>query len=308
MCDCCLLLNLTIILVINNSLNLISPLILIILLNWEHAGSKGLLLFIIFIILNIIIEILLFFIILWVKKKLLLKYDTKVINFGFMGLIISIIGIIIVFIAELLIKMNFDDIDYPYKNYKSATFSFFRNLDSLEKLQEKEHFCETLDIDYYTKTITKKEIVVLFLNSSIVELISLINTCLWTFYLKLIKKALKLIKIHSSTITVRKISNRKLKYIYSEVEGNQEIEGGLNQLNQNMNLQKNNNNVNKVNTSIPKNQKPILSPKKTFYNISKNDTDFKDSIIQRDKSECSLNVKQPIIINTLNIFNKKIYI
>ena len=302
-CKCFTFLFLKILLLINNSLNLITTFIAIIVLNWDHGGSKGLLLFIIFLCLHFIIEILLLLILFWTKNQLLLKHDSKVINFGFIGLILSIIGIIIVCIAEILIKMNFDEKDYPCKNYKNVIFSFFRMLDSIENLQEKEHLCETLDIDYYTNTITKAEIIILFMNSSIVELISFINVCLWSYYLKIIKQIIRLLKLKSSTNFMRNLSNKNLQTFINEnsININPEL------FKQSMTIK--GNHARKRNSFI---QKPsfLLHYKKTQkHNISKHDLDFKDSVVHRDRSESSLNIKRPpIVINTLNIYNKKVFV
>jgi hypothetical protein len=303
-CKCFTFLFLKIILLINNSINLITTFIAIIVLNWEHAGSKGLLLFIIFVCLYFIIEILLLLILFWTKSQILLKYDSKVINFGFIGLILSIVGILIVSIAEILIKCSFDEKDYPCKNYKNVTFSFFRMLDSIENLQEKQHLCETLDMDYYTNTITKTEIIILYVNSSIIELISFINVCLWAYYLKIIKQIIRLLKLKNSTNFMRNLSNKNLQSFINEngININPEL------IKQSMTLK--GNHPRNRNSFIHNKPNFILHYKKTQkHNVSKNDIDFKDSVVQRDRSESSLNIKRPpIVINTLNIFNKKVFV
>lgn len=294
--NCCTSPYLELTILINNSLNLITTFIGVIFINWEHGGAKGLILYIFLLVLSAIIEIFLFFILLWRKKNLLQKNNSKIINFGFIGMITSITILIIFCIAEIIIKLNFDEKDYPCKNYKNASISFFRILDAIEEQQEKENLCETLDKNYYTKTINKIEVIILYLNSSIVELLSIIDACLWNYFLKKIKEKLDKSKIQNDNIYGRNYVEERVQYPYMGKNGFK-----------NKNIVKNNIN----NIYFQQNSNQIVFQKNIqINNLSKNniinDTDYKDSIFHKDKSENSLYLK-PSTFNTFKIINKNIY-
>ena len=144
-------------LIIKNSINLLITIITMIILNWDNAGYKGLILYIFILILIITNEIFIILIRCWKKKILKVKFIPRVINFGFIGLVFSICLIIIFFITMLIIKSNFNDKDYPCKNYKSASFSIFRFLNSINGEQNRDDMCDNLDKNYYTNTVKKIE-------------------------------------------------------------------------------------------------------------------------------------------------------
>ena len=295
-------------LLVNNSINSITTIIGLILINWEHGGSKGLILYIFLISLNIINEIFLILILLWRKKHLLKeKYHSKAINFCFIGMILCISIIVIYFIAEIIIKINFEEKDYPCKKYKNVSFSFFRRLlkklNSIEEDKGKENLCDTLDRNYYTKTITKIEMVMLYLTSTIVEFLSIINACLWNVLLKRIKI------VRNNSIIERNIpyiDNYLQNGILYPYRGDLIMQGNINPQIRQINVMQNN-------------FRGIISfpyTNQIYYqnNFQKNDAadnnkenkDNRDIMEQRDRSEHSLNIKSNAI-NTLKLFNKKIY-
>ena len=63
--------HIELLLLVNNSINLIATISGVILINWEHGGSIGLILYLFLISLNTINEIFLILIILWRKRNLL---------------------------------------------------------------------------------------------------------------------------------------------------------------------------------------------------------------------------------------------
>jgi hypothetical protein len=171
-------------------MNLLITIIAMIIINWKHAGSKGLILYIFLLIFNILNEIFLILIFIFLyknKKKSNIRSHSRIINLLFIGMVFSICILIIFFITEIIIKANFNDLDFPCRKYNSVSLSFFRNLQTINDKSDKDDLCESLDKNYDTKTTNKKEHFILYFNSTIVEILSLINTCLWANFLKRFK-------------------------------------------------------------------------------------------------------------------------
>ena len=192
-CNNCTFKCMEIILLISNSINLLITIMAMIIINWKHAGSKGFILYIFLLILNTLNEIFLIriFFLLYKKKKYDAKYNSTIINLGFIGMVFSICIIIIFFITEIIIKSNFNDLDYPCKHYNGVSLSFFRILRSINDNSNKDEVCENLDQNYYTKTTNKREHIILYFNSTIVEIFSFINACLWGNFLKRFKNQME---------------------------------------------------------------------------------------------------------------------
>ena len=277
-------------LIIKNSINLLITIITMIILNWEHAGYKGLILYIFILILIITKEIFIILIRCWKKKILKVKFIPRVINFGFIGLVFSICLIIIFFITMLIIKSNFNDKDYPCKNYKSASFSIFRFLNSINGEQNRDDMCDNLDKNYYTNTVKQIEYIILYLNSTIVEILSIINICLWSNFLKKIRI------LNESSIKEKKIpyimkyQNKKIQY---PCKTNVFFRNG-DQIRQ-VNIIQNN-----------YRSKFISNNKQTSKSINNttNNTDYKYIGSQKDKSEEILYSK-PLAFNSLKMIIKQ---
>lgn len=301
--------HIELLLLVNNSINLIATISGVILINWEHGGSIGLILYLFLISLNTINEIFLILIILWRKRNLLKeKYHSKAINFGLIGMVLSISIIIIYLIAEIIIKIHFEEKDYPCKKYKNISLSFFgrllKKLNTIEEGQDEENICEAFDRNYYTNTITKLEIIILYLTSTIVEFLSIINSCLWSNFLKKIKILRTNSIIENNSPYIQNYLQNGIVYPY---RGNLILQGNIRPQIKQINLMQNN-------------FKAIFNPpypNQIYYqknlkanNISnssnKDNKDNKDIMEQRDKSEHSLNIKSNTI-NTFKLFNKNIY-
>lgn len=192
-CSNCTFKCLEITLIISNSINLLITIIAMIIINWNHAGSKGLILYIFLLFLNILNEIFLILIIifLYMKKNSNDKFHSRIINLGFIGMVFSICILIIFSITEIIIKSNFNDLDFPCRNYKSVSLSFFRLLQTINDESNKVDLCESLDKNYDTKTTNKREHIILYFNSTIVEILSLINVCLWANFIKKFKSQME---------------------------------------------------------------------------------------------------------------------
>ena len=199
-------------LLIKNSINLLVTIIGMIIINWDHAEYKGFILYIFILILIILNEILIILIICWRKKLLKKKLITKVINFGLIGIVFSICLLIIFGITEIIIKSTFTDKDYPCKNYKNASFSFFRILNSINGELNIDKMCYNLDKNYYTNTIKHIEYIILYLNSTIVEILSFINIFLWSNFLKKVKNLNERSHEHKNIPYIIKRQNKKVKY------------------------------------------------------------------------------------------------
>ena len=199
-------------LLIKNSINLLITILAMIILNWDHAGYKGLILYIFILILLIMDEIFIILISCWKKKILKIKFIPRVINFGFLGLVFSISLLIVFFAALMIIKSNFNDKDYPCKNYKNSSFSLFRSLNSINGEQNKNDICDSLDKSYYTNTVKHFEYIILYLNTIIVEILSIINICLWSNFLRKVKYLNESSKEGKNIPYIIKNQNKKIKY------------------------------------------------------------------------------------------------
>jgi len=199
-------------LLIKNSTNLLITILAMIILNWEHAGYKGLILYIFILILLIINEIFVILISCWRKKILKLKFITRVINFGFIGLVFSICLLIIFCVTAIVIKFNFHDKDYPCKSFKNTSFSFFRILNAINDEQKMDDICDNLDKNYYTNTIKHIEYIILYLNTTIVEILSIINICLWSNFLKKVKILNESSNEEKNIPYIIKNQNKKIQY------------------------------------------------------------------------------------------------
>ena len=76
-CDNCSLQCIEFSLLIKNTINLLLTIISMIIINWDHAGYKGLVLYIFILILLIANEIFIILIICWRKKKIKSKINYK---------------------------------------------------------------------------------------------------------------------------------------------------------------------------------------------------------------------------------------
>lgn len=215
-CNNCSFKCLEITLLISNSLNLLITITAMIIINWKHAGSKGLILYIFLLILNILNELFLILIFIFLNKhtkKSDIKLNSRIINLGFIGMVFSICILIIFFITEIVIRSNFNELDYPCRNYNSVSLSFFRILETINNKSNKDDICESLDKNYYTKTTNKKEHFILYFNSTIVEILSFINACLWGNFLKRFKN-----KVEESMIKhipyIGKMPFQNMRYPY----------------------------------------------------------------------------------------------
>lgn len=291
-------------LLINNSLNIITTVVGMIIINWEHASYKGLILYIFIIILSIINELFLILILLWRKKLFKNGYNSKVVNFSFIGLVFSISIIVIFLISEIFIKFNFNNKDYPCKNYKRVSLSFFRLLGTVNEESNQEDICETLDRNYYTKTVDKIEYIILYINSTVVEILSLVNTCLWTNFLKRVKQGIEDTIVQKNIPYINNCNNRETNYPY---QNNVIIQGGIGPRIKQINIMQNNykgvfvkrypNKINHIKSLKIKRPSKINQD----YNI---ETNNKNNISIKDKSEEILYIK-PITVNSLNNFVSK---
>jgi hypothetical protein len=267
-----------------------------IIINWEHAGSKGLILYIFLLILNILNEIFLILIFIYIyknKKKSNIRSHSRIINLLFIGMVFSICILIIFFITEIVIKANFNDLDFPCRKYNSVSLSFFRNLQTINDKSDKDDLCESLDKNYDTKTTNKKEHFILYFNSTIVEILSLINTCLWANFLKRFKN---------------KVEESMIKHIH--YMGKLPIQNMRNPYGNNIIIKKGNGvGIKQVNI-IQNNFKGFFTPhiplpkdSKKHFTINHISTKTNDTInlsTVKDKSRDMLYEKRIIKINSLN--------
>jgi len=277
-------------LLINNSINLLITIFAMLILNWDHAGYKGLILYIFILILIIVNEIFIILITYWRKKILKLKFIPRVINFGFIGLVFSICLLIIFFATELIIKSQFNDKDYPCKNYRNASFSFFRILNAINGEHNKDDVCENLDKNYYTNTVKHIEYIMLYLDSSIVELLSIINICLWSNFLKKVKNLNESSNEEKNIPYIIKNQKKKVQFPFKT------------------NIYfRNGSQIRQVNF-VQNNYKNIYNSKnkQSFKSINNttNNSDNKYIGSQKDKSEEILYSK-PITFNSLKMIIKK---
>ena len=277
-------------LLIKNSINLLITIIAMIIINWDHAEYNGLILYIFILILLIANEIFIVLIVCWRKKILKVKLITKVINFGFIGLVFSICLLIIFCITEIIIKSTFNNKDYPCKNYKNASFSFFRILNSINGKNDLDNICDDLDKNYYTKTVKHIEYFILYLNSTIVELLSFINIFLWSNFLKKVKNLNERPNEHKNIPYIIKSQNKKVKFPFKTntyfCKGQQ---------------------VGQINV-IQNNYKNIFNErnKHSFKSINKstNNSDNKYISSQKDKSE-EIIYSKPLTFKNLKMIIKK---
>jgi hypothetical protein len=267
-----------------------------IIINWKHASSKGLILYIFLLILNVLNEIFLILIFIFLnksKKKSDIRFNSRIINLGFIGLVFSICIIIIFFITEIFIKTSFNDLDYPCRNYNSVSLSFFRILTAINDVSNKDDLCEGLDKNYYTKTTNKGEHFILYFNSTIVEILSLINTCLWANFLKRFKNQVEESMIKQMPYIGRvRFQNMRNPYaaniIIKRGDGI-----GIKQVNI---IQNNYKGIFTPNTPQQKDSRKILTI--NHSSTKKNDTINLSTV--KDKSKDILYEKQIVTFNSLN--------
>lgn len=73
------------------------------------------------------------------------------------------------------------------KIIKVPLFQFSVFLNSINGEQNRDDMCDNLDKNYYTNTVKQIEYIILYLNSTMVEILSIINICLWSNFLKKIR-------------------------------------------------------------------------------------------------------------------------
>lgn len=283
-------------LLITNSINLLITIIAMIIINWKHAGSKGLILYIFLLIFNILNEIFLvsIFILLYkIRQKPNIRFNSRIINLGFIGMVFSICIIIIFFITEIIIRANFNELDYPCRNYNTVSLSFFRTLETINDASNKDDICEGLDKNYYTKTTNKQEHIILYFNSTIVEILSFINACLWGNFLKRFKNQAE----ESMIKQIPYIGHMHIQNMKNPYGGNIFIKKGTGVGIKQVNIIQNN--YKGIFTPhIPHQKDSKKHLKLNHLSTKKNETNNVSTL--KDKSKDILNEKQVVTFNSLN--------
>jgi hypothetical protein len=208
-------------------------------------------------------------------------------------MVFSICILIIFFITEIIIKSNFNDLDYPCRKYNSVSLSFFRILQAINDKSNIDDLCEGVDKNYDTKTTNKKEHFILYFNSTIVEILSLINACLWANFLKRFKNQVEESMIKQMPYIGRvRFQNMRNPYaaniIIKRGDGI-----GIKQVNI---IQNNYKGIFTPNTPQQKDSRKILTI--NHSSTKKNDTINLSTV--KDKSKDILYEKQIVTFNSLN--------
>lgn len=166
-----------------SSITLICSILGFIFIKWSHLTITCSILLILAIIFSIFITLSSVCINIFRYKGIINKNRNLISTyFAIISLILTIITLLMSFVAESLVQTNFNDIDYPCKNVQSndPNIIVFRLL-SLEIIsdQQRNEFCKDKNIDYNAKICSNIEYTMAYLTSTVIEFCTLILCFFW---------------------------------------------------------------------------------------------------------------------------------